>query len=162
MYKPIQLKVLVLSCFFLVVSCGSPPLTAIPPVSDQEFEAAVKQAHDTMGILLNDLLAPDSSYRFARVKARFTGKNVQFEDHWTEPVDYYNEVFTVRMLDGLTLDLGLHADRLVEVSIKNILDWMIVESDGNLVGGYTIRLAYAHMTPDEKEKFLKTTGYKIK
>jgi hypothetical protein len=38
---------------------------------------------------------------------------------------------------------------------------MVVESDGKLVGGYTIRLTYEHLTPEEKKKFLETTGYVI-
>ncbi|RPJ19957.1 MAG: DUF2314 domain-containing protein [Chloroflexi bacterium] len=162
MVKALQWKILVLSGFFLLISCGSPPVTAIPPVSDQEFEAAVEQAHDTLDVLFQNLLSPDPDYRFVGVKARFIGGDAGFEDHWTEPVDYYDDIFTVRMLDGLTFDNGLHADQLVEVPIKNILDWMVVESDGNLLGGYTIRLAYEHMTPEEQEEFVKTTGYKIK
>jgi hypothetical protein len=30
-----------------------------------------------------------------------------------------------------------------------------------MLGGYTIRLTYEHMTKEEKEKFLDVTGYKI-
>jgi uncharacterized protein YegJ (DUF2314 family) len=161
MYKVLQFKILFLCGLFLMVSCGSPSLTAIPPVSDEEFDAAVQQAHDTMGTLLGALLAPNPSYRFVGVKVRFIGEDVALEDHWTEPVNYYDEVFTVRLLDGFTFNKGLHPDRLVNAPLENILDWMIVESDGKLVGGYTIRLAYEHMTPEEKEVFLKTTGYKI-
>jgi len=161
MVKALQLKNLFLSLILFLVSCGSPPPTAIPPVSDQEFDTAVQQAHDTLDVLFGRLLAQDPSYRFIGVKARFYGNDVDFEDHWTEPVDYYNGVFIVRMLDGLTFDNGLHAEQQVEVPLKDILDWMVVESDGNLIGGFTIRLSYEHMTPEEKENFLKVTGYKI-
>jgi hypothetical protein len=38
---------------------------------------------------------------------------------------------------------------------------VIIEEDGHLIGGYTIRLSYEHMTPEEKEEFLEVTGYKI-
>jgi uncharacterized protein YegJ (DUF2314 family) len=48
------------------------------------------------------------------------------------------------------------------VPLKKVVDWMIVEKDGTLIGGYTIRLAYEHMSPDEKKEFLRVTGYKLK
>jgi uncharacterized protein YegJ (DUF2314 family) len=132
------------------------------PITDEEYEAAIQQARDTMDVLLRSLLAPDPTHRFVGVKARFTGREVRFEDHWTEPVDYYDNVFTVRILDGLTLNTGLHADQFVEVPAKNILDWIIVESDGNVLGGYTLRLEYERMTPEEQKQYRKNTGYKFK
>jgi uncharacterized protein YegJ (DUF2314 family) len=159
MYKPIWLNIPLLVCLLLTFS-GCAPATP-SAVSDEKFDAAVKEAHETMDILRQAILAPDPSRRFIGVKVRFTKDDGHFEDHWTEPVDYYNDVFTIRMLDGLTVDMGLHPDDLIEVSKKDVLDWMVVESDGKLVGGYTIRLAYEHMTRGEKKKFLQTTGYVI-
>jgi hypothetical protein len=37
---------------------------------------------------------------------------------------------------------------------------MIVQ-DGKLIGGYTIRLAYKRMSPEQKERFLETVHYSI-
>jgi hypothetical protein len=50
---------------------------------------------------------------------------------------------------------------MVTVPMNKVLDWVIVEDDGNLIGGYTIRLSYEHMTPEEKKEFLRVTGYKL-
>jgi len=159
MYKPILLKILYLIILALTfTSCGP---AAPSSVSDDEFEAAVREAHETMDTVKQAILAPDPSYRFVGLKVRFTGGDVAFEDHWTEPVDFYDNVFTIRLLEGLTLDLGLHPNQFVDVNLGDVLDWVIVESDGRLVGGYTIRLAYEHMTPEEKKKFLQITGYVI-
>jgi uncharacterized protein YegJ (DUF2314 family) len=158
MYKPLPWTNLFLVCLIFVASC-SPSLEG-RPITDEEFNAAVEQAHDTMDILLRSLLAPNPANRFVGIKARFNGKNV-VEDHWTEPIDYYNNVFTVRMLDGLTLNTGLHAEQFVEVPASEILDWMIVESDGNVLGAYTLRLEYERMTPEEQKKYRENTGYKF-
>ena len=161
MYKPI----LFLICLLLAAACATltsvtTPSPALPSaISDQEIAAAVKQAHDTLNIVREALLSSKQSRRFIGLKVRFAGEDGEFEDHWTEPVDYYNDVFTIRMLDGLTLDIGLHPNQFVDVNVKEVLDWMIVESDGRLIGGYTLRLAYDHMTPDEQKEFLKVTGY---
>ncbi len=160
MYKPLQWITSLVLCLIFVASCA--PSIVNTPITDEEYEEAVQQARDTMDVLLGSLLAPDPTDRFVGVKARFTGKEIEFEDHWTEPIDYYNNVFTVRILDGLTLNTGLHAEQFVEVPAENILDWIIVESDGNVLGGYTLRLEYERMTPEEQKQYRENTGYKFR
>lgn len=157
-----MLKILLLVCLLLTVSCASRAPTPIPPVTEEEFDAAVKEAHATLNVLRQALLAPKESYEFIGLKIRFRSQGGAVDDHWTEPVDYYGGVFTIRMLEGLTYQPNQHTGRTLEVPLRDVVDWVIVEKDGNLIGGYTIRLDYEHMTPDEKEEFLKNTGYKIK
>ncbi len=111
-----------------------------------------------MNVVRQALLAPKPSYIFVGLKVRFTGEET-FEDMWTEPMDYYNGIFTTQMVEGVTLQKGLHPERFVRVPEQDVLDWMIVEDDGSLIGGYTIRLAYEHMTSEEKEEFIRITGY---
>lgn len=158
MYRALRLVIFFLLSLFLMVSCAPSVPTSIPPVSDQEFDAAVQKAHDTMNVVRQALLAPKPSYTFVGLKVRFMGEGT-FEDIWTEPMDYYNGVFTTQMVEGVTIQKGLHPERLVRVPEKNVLDWMIVEEDGTLIGGYTIHLAYEHMTREEKEEFIRITGY---
>jgi uncharacterized protein YegJ (DUF2314 family) len=161
MYKPsLQLKSVLVVCILLMTSCGSVSSVAGMPVTDEQFDAAVGEAHGTLRVLRQALLSPKPSYLFVGLKVRFTG-NGTFEDIWKEPVDYFDGYFTTRMIDGVMLDPGLNADRLVTVPLDKVLDWVIVEEDGHLVGGYTIRLSYEHMTPEEKAEFLEVTGYKI-
>ena len=161
MNKPsLRLKIILVFCILVVSSCGSFSSVAGTPVTDEEFDAAVSEAHGTLRVLRQALLSPKPSYLFVGLKVRFTG-NGMFEDIWTEPVDYFEGYFTTRMIDGVMLDPGLNTDRLVTVPLDKVLDWVIVEEDGHLVGGYTIRLSYEHMTPEEKEEFLKVTGYVI-
>ncbi|HLO14722.1 MAG TPA: DUF2314 domain-containing protein [Anaerolineales bacterium] len=154
---------IVLGLFFLV-SCQSVALApkAGSPVSDKELNAAIEQARSTMDTLLHAMLAPKPSYDFLGVKVRFSTQDGGYDDNWVEPVDYYNGIFTIRMMDGLTYNTNLHVDHTLDVSAKKVVDWMIVEKDGTLIGGYTIRLAYEHMTSDEKKEFLRVTGYKLK
>jgi uncharacterized protein YegJ (DUF2314 family) len=158
MYKPLQLRILWVICLVLFTSCS--PSLAGTPITDEEFNAAVEEAHSTMSTLREALLAPKSSFDFVGVKVRFIGEET-FEDIWTEPVDYLDGYFTVRMIDGVLLSPKLNTDRLVTVTLDDVLDWVIIEDDGNLIGGYTIRLSYEHMTSEEKKEFLKVTGYKL-
>lgn len=162
MYRSLHLKILVLVCLLLLSSCGAVNSKAGTPVSDEELNAAIEEANKTIDMLLRAMLAPKPSYDFLGIKIRFSTQDGGYDDNWVEPVDYYNGKFTIRMIDGLAFDKNLHADRTLDVPIKKVVDWMIVEKDGTLIGGYTIRLAYEHMTPAEKKEFLRVTGYKLK
>jgi uncharacterized protein YegJ (DUF2314 family) len=160
MYKSLQFRAILIVCLFLMTSCGSSSSLSGTPITDEEFDAAVEQAHNTLSTLRSALLSPQQSYDFVGLKVRFTGE-ASFEDIWTEPVDYFDGYYTTRMIDGILLDPSLNTERLVTVPLDKVLDWVIVEDDGHLIGGYTIRLSFEHMTPEEKEEFLKVTGYKI-
>lgn len=158
MYRLLQLKTFLLICVFLVTSCG--PSLGGTPVTDEEFDAAVQEAHSTLNVLFQALLAPKPSYDFVGLKVRFIGPEA-FEDIWTEPIDYYNGNFTIRMIDGVLVKPGLNTERVVMVHLDDVLDWVIIEKDGTVIGGYTIRLSYEHMTREEKKQFLEVTGYKF-
>mgnify|MGYP001031146814 CR=1 FL=1 len=160
MYRHLQLKVVLLLSVLLVNSCGSSSPTAVAPATDEEFDAAVTDAHDTLQIVRRALLSPEPSYVFIGIKIRVSGDST-FEDLSTEPLDYYNGAFTTQMVEGVNITQGYHPEQMVRVPVEDVIDWMIVENDGNLIGGYTIRLAYLHMTPEEQEEFIRITGYKI-
>lgn len=160
MYKFLQLKVFLVVCVLLVWSCGSPLSTPVVPATDEEFTAVVDQAHNTLGTVRRALLAPEPSYAFIGLKIRVYGEN-EYEDIWTEPLDFYNGAFTTQMVEGVALTRGYHPETYVRVPVDDVIDWMIVEDDGNLIGGYTIRLAYQHMTPEEQEEFIRITGYTV-
>ena len=164
MYKPLQLKTLLILSIFFTVSCA--PSTATPaPVAtlanmDEEMSLAVRQAQDTLYILRQALIAPKPSYAFLSVKVRFAAGG-RIEDMWTEPVDFYDNKYVVRMVEGVTLEKGAHPDRLVEVPEDEILDWMILEKDGTVFGAYTLRIEYQRMTPEQQERYDEVTGYKF-
>jgi uncharacterized protein YegJ (DUF2314 family) len=164
MYKALQLKIPLLSFLFFVVSCAPSVATPAPistlPNLDEEMTVAVRQAQDTLYILRQAMLAPKPSYKFLSVKVRFVS-NGDIEDMWTEPIDFSDNKYTVRMVEGVTLELGAHPDRLVEVPPKDVLDWMILEKDGSVFGGYTLRIEYQRMTPEQQKRYDEVTGYKF-
>ena len=167
MVRFLQRRMTFLLCMFLLSACAAVSAhnakpVAIPTVSEEDVAAATKQAHQTLNVLLTALIAPKPSYDYLGLKVRFNTPDGSFDDNWTEPLDYYQGIFTIRMLDGLTFDHNLHPDHVLDIPLHRVVDWMIVEKDGNLIGGFTIRLGYEHMTPAQKKEFLKITGYKIK
>ena len=161
MYKHLHWKILIVLSF-LLASCQPAAPTPVPISTftdpDKEFEKAVRQAQDTLYILRQAFLAPKPSYAFMSVKVRFA-TDQGTEDMWTEPIDLLDNVYTVRMVEGVTLELKAHPDRYVEVSPDEIIDWMILEKDGTVHGGYTLRLEYKRLSPEEQKKYKERTGY---
>ena len=165
MYKALQLKILFTLILFFVASCApsGPTPTPISTLAglDEEMTIAVRQAQDTLYVMRQAMLAPKPSYKFLSVKVRFISNGGDIEDMWTEPVDFSDANYVVRMVEGVTLELGAHPNRLIEVAPKDVLDWMIVEKDGSVFGGYTLRIEYQRMTPDQQKRYDEVTGYKF-
>ena len=164
MRKVLQLKIPFIVFLFFVASCApsTPVVTPIPTLTglDEEMTLAVKQAQDTLYIVRRAMIAPKPSYKLLSLKVRFVA-NSKIEDIWTEFVDVSDNKYVVRMVEGTTLQQGAHPDRLVEVSPDNVLDWMILEKDGSVHGGYTLRIEYQRMTPAQQKRFDEVTGYKF-
>ena len=164
MDSSLQLKSSLLVILFVLTACApaKPAATPIPtiPNLDEEMTVAVRQAQDTLSVLRQAMLAPKPSYKLLSVKVRFAS-NGKIEDMWTEAVDFSDSKYVVRMVEGVTLELGAHPDRLVEVTPRDVLDWMILEKDGSVFGGYTLRIEYQRMTPDQRKRFDEVTGYKF-
>ena len=134
--------------------------TAIPPLADEELAEAVRQAQETLHIWRQEFLAPKTAYSMTSLKIRFSNDE-EVEDMWTEPVYILDNTYTVRMVEGVTLEQGVHPDRLLDVKPADIVDWMLLEEDGTLVGGYTLGLEYKRMTPEEQKKYIEITGIRF-
>jgi uncharacterized protein YegJ (DUF2314 family) len=171
MYKPLQWKTLIVLFLFLAscspaesTSTPAPRLTTahtqIPTLTDEELAEAVRQAQETLYVWRQEFLAPKQAYSMTSLKVRFAGDG-GVEDMWTEPMFVLDNVYTVRMVEGVTLEKGIHPGRLLDVKPQDIVDWMLLQEDGTLVGGYTLRLEYERMTPEQQKRYLEITGYKF-
>lgn len=171
MYKPLQWKLL--SFVVLLLAACSPalptstpaaepaaPRTPVSALADDELAEAVQQARDTLYLWRQEFLAPRQAYSMASLKVRFRNDS-GVEDIWTEPMFVLDDVYTVRLVEGVTLEQGAHPGRLMDVKPEDIVDWMLLEKDGTVVGGYTLRLEYERMTPEQQKKYLEITGYKF-
>lgn len=50
--------------------------------------------------------------------------------------------------------------QVVTVYPKEISDWLYIDN-GNLVGGYTVRVHYNELSPKEKQEFDREANFKI-
>ena len=171
MYKVLQWKTFIV-LVGLLVSCSpaeptstatpqlSTPRTPIPTLADEELAEAVHKAQETLHIWRQEFLAPKRSYSMTSLKVRFATPE-EVEDMWTEPLYVLDNTYTVRMVEGVTIVQGIHPDRLLDAQPEDIVDWMLLEVDGTLWGGYTMRLEYKRMTPAEQKRYIEVTGIRF-
>ena len=148
----------------LLMACSVAPTNTLPtltpnPNVDIEMQAAFQEARSTLDIFTTKIQTPHPDRTYVAVKVRFYPLEALPQDIWVDGVTYQNGVLRGNVGDDIP-SLHLAFGKNIVVSTKDILDWMLVE-DGKLMGGYTIRLAYSRMTPDEKERFLKTLDYSL-
>lgn len=138
-----------------------PAATITPPASssDPEMGAAFAEARATLNEFISLLAEPNPTRTFAALKVRFTLPDGSTQDIWCDDVSYVDGQFTGNMGDDI-LALRLSFGERISIATADIVDWMIVQ-DGKLIGGFTIRLAYSRMTPEEKQFFLDDAGYSI-
>ena len=54
----------------------------------------------------------------------------------------------------------VHLGQRVSVAPQDVTDWMFLK-DGKLIGGYTTRVLYARLSPEDKAEFDKRAEFKI-
>jgi uncharacterized protein YegJ (DUF2314 family) len=158
-------RVLLFAIYLFLVAC-SPASTQIPAQvlptqinTDVEMEAAFQQARDTLDSFIQKIEASHPNRTLIAVKVRFVLPDGSTQDLWVDRISYRDGLFHGTMGDDIPT-LKLSVDEKITIKRNDIVDWMIVE-DGKLIGGYTIRLAFERMTPEEKQRFLETVNYSI-
>jgi len=146
-------------CLFAFACAPNLTATSQTSTKDVELDAAIQQARDSLDIFIRRIASPHGNRTLVAVKVRFFLPDGSSQDIWVDGVTYTDDTFRGNMGDDIPA-LKLKFDEKITIPREDILDWMIVE-DGKLIGGYTIRLAVQRMSPEEKERFLKTLDYSI-
>lgn len=123
------------------------------------MESAFQEARDTLDVFMERIATPHPNRTYVALKVRFSAPDDSPQDIWVDDVTYAGGSFRGNMGDDIP-SLRLSFGEEIMIPIEDIVDWMIVE-DGKLIGGYTILLAYEHMSPEEKERFLEAIDYSI-
>jgi uncharacterized protein YegJ (DUF2314 family) len=155
-YILIELFVLVV----LMISCGSNDNPAIVSVSDTDHEmnAAMEKARSTLNEFIQRVARPSPSDQWFLVKGRFTHGG-EIEHIWVADIVFDGKAFLGVLANEPKLS-GLKFKQRVIVPLDNVSDWMYV-SNGKLVGGYTTRVLYRRMSPEEREHDDAQRPYRI-
>jgi uncharacterized protein YegJ (DUF2314 family) len=137
----------------------TPSAAATAPDSDPEMETAFQEARETLDVFIERIAAPHPNRAYVALKVRFFPTDGPPQDIWVDNVTYTDGTFRGSMGDDIpTLRLSFGEE--VRIPTDDIVDWMIVEDD-KLIGGYTIRLAYERMSPEDQQRFLESIDYII-
>ena len=128
---------------------------------DAQMERATNHARRTVGQFIAALQHPQPGQKDFQVKKLFVAKDGSQSEHiWLADVH-----FTGNRLHGVVDNKpdyikGLKVGARASVNPDEISDWSYVDN-GHLVGGYTVRVIYSELSPQEKQDFEKAAGFHI-
>lgn len=159
----------IITATLLLISCdsesGKKPVingnvTEIP-TDDREMNLAIKKAKETFNQF-------DTAYKNGNfdsstflLKVRFQ-INENGEHIWVSDLVGKNGSYSGIIDEDAVYSDTIKAGRKVTVTQDNLSDWMYVNNEGVLEGGYTIRALRNKMSAEERASFDSAVYFKIK
>lgn len=123
------------------------------------MKRAVHQARRTVGVFIQAVRHPAAGQHDFQVKKPFRQGDVM-EHLWLADVSFRGNRFH-GYVDNVPRKIkGLKMGDRVSVNPNEITDWAFVEN-GRLVGGYTIRLLYAELSPEGRRELESEARFRI-
>jgi len=121
---------------------------------------AILEAQKTYNDFLAALKNPDSLMDGFSVKMRFDYGASSGEHMWLGDL-YFKSEKLFGILNNVPVDIKtVKLGDTLEIIQNKISDWMYLKNN-KLVGGYTIKVLYSKMSPDEKNEREKQLGFEI-
>jgi uncharacterized protein YegJ (DUF2314 family) len=112
-----------------------------------------------VGKFITALKHPASGQQDFEVKKPFVQGN-QVEHIWLSDVRFVGDRFQGQVDNQPRKIQGVKVGQLVSVNPNEISDWLYVDN-GKLVGGYTVRVHYNELSPEQKQEFDREADFKI-
>ena len=126
---------------------------------DIEFRDAVRTARKSVGTFIAALQRPSAKQRDFEVKKPFV-QDTEVEHIWLSGVTFSGNRFHGRVDNRPVKFKGLKMGELVSVNPDEITDWAYVDN-GDLVGGYTIRLLHKELSPERRKELENESRFHI-
>lgn len=136
-----------------------PPGYVNVPNNDKAMDHAVEHARRSLGFFIAALKAKKGEDGSFEVKKPFVDGD-KVEQLWVGDLTFDGKDFHGRINNK---PLAVHNVRLnekVTVAPSDLTDWMFVKK-GELMGGYTTRVLYARLSPDQQARFEQEAQFKI-
>lgn len=129
---------------------GEPKVTGFE-AEDPEMNAAMRQARATLTDFEKRLAQPPPTQQHLGLKGRFEeGEHV--EHMWIGEIEVTSEGYRGVLGNHPVHIQSIDVGSKVLVTREQVSDWMAID-DGKLVGGYTLRVQRARMSPEERAEF---------
>ena len=126
---------------------------------DQAMRNAVHMARKTVGTFITALQNPAANQRDFEVKKRFI-QGTEVEHIWLSDVTFSGNRFHGRVDNHPVKITGVKMGDRVSVNPNEISDWAYVDN-GNLVGGYTIRVLFKELSPERRKELENESRFRI-
>ena len=126
---------------------------------DKQMDRAVENAQKTLGFFIAALKAKKDGDSVFEIKKGFIDGD-KVEHLWIRRITFDGKNFHGQ-IDNRPLEIkNVHAGEHVTIAPADVTDWMFLK-DGKLIGGYTTRVLYARLSPQEKAAFDQHAEFKI-
>jgi len=126
---------------------------------DEAIHQAVLTARKTVGTFIAALQHPTATQRDFEVKKPFV-QGAEKEHIWLSEVTFSGNLLHGRVDNTPIKIKGVKIGDRVSVDPNKISDWAYVDN-GNLVGGYTIRVLYKELSPERKKELENENRFHI-
>jgi uncharacterized protein YegJ (DUF2314 family) len=140
-------------------STGAPFFQVPKDQHHAAMQLAVKEARKTVEKFITALEHPGPGQQDFEVKKPFIQGN-QVEHIWLSDVRFIGKRFQGRIDNQPRKIGGLKVGQIVSVSPRDISDWLYIDN-GKLVGGYTVRVHYNELSPQQKQEFDRQANFKF-
>jgi len=145
----------------LAAGCGESPPGTVVHVSagDAEMNAAMDEARKTLDRFIAAFQKPGPGQSDFGLKGRFAEGDC-VEHMWIDELRYEDGKFRGKLGNTPRLLSNLKRGSPCELDPAHVSDWQYVEN-GRLVGGYTLRLIFRRMPPDERRAALESLPFRL-
>ena len=128
---------------------------------DSEMLTAIQEAQETFDEFRDYYHSERSDLVYFSVKARFLidGDPSSGEHIWLYDIDLSDNQVRGKIGNEPLDAVYLSIDEEVIIGMDDISDWMVVDEDGRVYGGYTVRVLRNRMTEEERLQFDEETGF---
>jgi uncharacterized protein YegJ (DUF2314 family) len=127
--------------------------------NDKAMARAVEHAQRSLGFFMAALHAKKPGDGTFEIKKAFVDGD-KVEHLWISEVTYDGKNFHGK-INNRPLDVkNVHLGEPVTVAPREVSDWMFLKA-GKMMGGYTTRVLYARLSPEEKAQFDQEAQFKI-
>jgi uncharacterized protein YegJ (DUF2314 family) len=127
--------------------------------NDKQMDRAVENAQRTLGFFMAALRAKKNGDTEFEIKKGFIDGD-KVEHLWIKRVTYDGKNFRGQIDNRPNEVSNIHMAERVTVAPQDVTDWMFLKG-GKLIGGYTTRVLYARLSPEDKAEFDKHAEFKI-
>lgn len=137
---------------------GEPMVTGFE-AEDQEMNAAMRKARDTLADFEKRLEQPPATQQHIGLKGRFE-EDGNVEHMWIDGIEVTAEGYRGKLGNHPVHIKAIDVGSDVLVKRANVSDWMAID-DGKMVGGFTLRVQRQRMTPEQRADFDASANFII-